>query len=376
MAFLSCDILEVIFLKDKITENDSSTDLKIGSLFDGIGVFPLAASRWGITPIWASEIERAPISITKRHFPNLLHMGDITKIDGGKIPPVHIITFGSPCQNLSNIGKREGLAGSQSSLFYHAIRIIEEMRCATNGTYPIIAVWENVMGAFSSNNRLDFKAVLDSFTKTSVPMPASGVWANAGMVRGNNVDVCWRLLDARYWGKPTLPQRRRRIFLVADFGGTRAREVLFKTRKLQSFSASCGEGRSTSTEAGRISVQKTRGKIPVIRPFQERRMRSTAKDKNKSGFIASFGRTNDPFPTLLAGSVNIFSFWYEGKEEEGYIRQLTPLECERLMGLPEGWTAFGNKGEVISDYARYKAIGNAIAVPCAEYIMAGISETL
>ena len=105
-------------------------------------------------------------------------------------------------------------------------------------------------------------------------------------------------------------------------------------------------------------------------------MRSTAKDKNKSGFIASFGRTNDPFPTLLAGSVNIFSFWYEGKEEEGYIRQLTPLECERLMGLPEGWTAFGNKDEAISDYARYKAIGNAIAVPCAEYIMAGIAEVL
>ncbi|GAE32098.1 hypothetical protein JCM9152_3616 [Halalkalibacter hemicellulosilyticusJCM 9152] len=105
----------------------------------------------------------------------MLHLGDITKIDGGKIPPVHIITFGSPCQNLSNIGNREGLAGSQSSLFYHAIRIIEEMRCATNGTYPVIAVWENVMGAFSSNNRLDFKAVLESFTDTEIPMPTSGV---------------------------------------------------------------------------------------------------------------------------------------------------------------------------------------------------------
>lgn len=105
-------------------------------------------------------------------------------------------------------------------------------------------------------------------------------------------------------------------------------------------------------------------------------MRSTAKDKNKSGFIGSFGRTNDPFPTLLAGSVNNFSFWYEGKERDGYIRQLIPLECERLMGLPEGWTAWGNGNEVISDYARYKAIGNAIAVPCAEYIMAGIAETL
>ncbi|GIN71747.1 hypothetical protein J14TS2_22220 [Bacillus sp. J14TS2] len=352
------------------------TVITLGSLFDGIGVFPLAASRYGITPTWASEVEKAPISITKWHFPNMLHLGDITKIDGGKIPPVHVITFGSPCQNLSNIGKREGLAGSQSSLFYHAIRIIEEMRCATNGTYPVITVWENVMGAFSSNNRLDFKAVLESFTNTEIPMPASGVWANAGMVRGNDVDVCWRLLDAQYWGKPTLAQRRRRIFLVSDFRGNRSREILFKARDLQSLPPSCGKGRLSSASASRISAQKTRRKIPVVRPFQERRMRSTTKDKNRTGFIGSFGRTNDPFPTLLAGAVNIFSFWYEGMEKEGFIRQLTPLECERLMGLPEDWTALGNKGEAISDNARYKALGNAIALPCAEYIMGGIAEVL
>ena len=109
--------------------------LKLGSLFDGIGVFPLAASRNGIIPVWASEIEKSPIAITKRHFPDMEHLGDITKIHGGNIPPVHIITFGSPCQNLSKIGKREGLAGSKSGLFFQAIRIIEEMRCATNGLY-------------------------------------------------------------------------------------------------------------------------------------------------------------------------------------------------------------------------------------------------
>ncbi|MDQ0273524.1 DNA cytosine methyltransferase [Cytobacillus purgationiresistens] len=352
------------------------TDLTLGSLFDGIGVFPLAASHYGIRPIWASEIEKAPISITKRHFPKIHHLGNITKVKGGEIPPVHIITFGSPCQNLSNIGKREGLTGSQSSLFYHAIRIIDEMRCATNGTYPVIAVWENVMGAFSSNNRLDFKAVLESFTNTEIPMPTSGVWANAGMVRGNNVDVAWRMLDAQYWGKPTLAQRRRRIFLVADFGEIRATEILFKARDLQSVFTSCGESRQSSAITSRISTQKARGKIPIIRPFQERRMRSTAKERNEKGFHGSFGRTGDPFPTLLAGSVNYFSFWYEGEEKEGFIRQLTPLECERLMGLPEGWTALGYKDEAISDYARYKAIGNAIAVPCAEYIMAGIAGVL
>ena len=146
------------------------TKLALGSLFDGIGVFPLAASRYKIQPIWAGEIEKDPISITKRYSLNSHYLGEITKIIGGEItkiiggeiPPVHIITFGSPCQKLSNIGKQGGFTGSQSSLFYHAIRIIEEMRCATNGTYPVIAVCENVMGAFSSNNRMDFKAVLES----------------------------------------------------------------------------------------------------------------------------------------------------------------------------------------------------------------------
>ena len=174
-------------------------DIKLGSLFDGIGVFPLAASRCGIRPVWASEIEKAPISITKRHFPDMAHLGDITKVDGGKIPPVHVITFGSPCQNLSLIGNRSGLAGAKSSLFYQAFRIIQEMRDATDNLYPAIAVWENVMGAFSTNDRMDFRAVLSAFSDTEVPMPPSGRWGNAGMVRGGTPDVCWRLMDAQYW---------------------------------------------------------------------------------------------------------------------------------------------------------------------------------
>ena len=117
--------------------------IKLGSLFDGIGVFPLAAARCGITPVWASEIEKAPISITKRHFPDMAHLGDITRMDGGAIPPVHVLTFGSPCQNLSQIGNRDGLAGAKSSLFFQAIRIIKEMRDATDNLFPVIAVWEN-----------------------------------------------------------------------------------------------------------------------------------------------------------------------------------------------------------------------------------------
>lgn len=176
--------------------------LTLGSLFDGIGVFPYAAERNGILPVWASEIEKYPISITMRHFPNMLHLGDITKLDGGKIPAVHVLTFGSPCQNLSLCGTRTGLAGEKSSLFFQAIRIIQEMRDASGGKFPVICLWENVMGAFTSNDGMDFRAVLGAFEDTEISMPTSGNWAGAGMVRGRCPDLAWRLMDARYWAGP------------------------------------------------------------------------------------------------------------------------------------------------------------------------------
>ena len=348
----------------------------MGSLFDGIGAFPLAAVRSGIRPVWASEIEKAPVSITKRHFPDMKQLGDITKLDGGTIPPVHVITFGSPCQNLSMIGKREGLAGRKSGLFYQAVRIIQEMREATDGLYPVITVWENVPGAFSSNDRMDFRAVLESLAGSPVPMPPSGQWASAGMVRGHKALLGWRLMDARYWGSPALVQRRKRVFLVADFGGERTGEILFKPRRMLQAPAPCGKSRDTPAKGDRSSPLKTGREIPIVHPFRERRLRSTAKEQNPEAFLAAFGRPDDPFPTLLARSVDLFSVWLPGKETEGRIRRLTPLECERLMGLPEGWTRYGADGEPISDYARYHALGNAIALPCADYIMAGIREAL
>jgi len=358
-------------------KEDKQKSLTLGSLFDGIGVFPLAAVRCGITPIWASEIEKRPVSITKRHFPGMAHLGDITELDGGKIPPVHVITFGSPCQNLSSIGLREGIAGESSGLFYHAIRIIEEMRCATYGAYPVIAVWENVMGAFSSSNRMDFRAVLESFANTEIPMPATGRWANAGMVRGGQPDLVWRLMDARYWGKPPPPQRRRRIFVVADFGGKRAGEILFKPRDLLDNPTPCGKDGNTAAPGNRISTIKTGGPLPVVYPFHNRTLRSAARKKEPSRFIAGFGKPNDPFPTLLAsGSEGLFSLWYGNDYENGVIRYLTPTEAERLMGLPDGYTAYGCENEIIPDGARFKALGNAIALPCAEYIMLGIKEVL
>lgn len=351
-------------------------DIKLGSLFDGIGVFPLAASRCGIRPVWASEIEKAPISITKRHFPDMVHLGDITKVDGGKIPPVHVITFGSPCQNLSLIGNRSGLAGAKSSLFYQAFRIIQEMRDATDNLYPAIAVWENVMGAFSTNDRMDFRAVLSAFSDTEVPMPPSGRWGNAGMVRGGTPDVCWRLMDAQYWAGSRRLARRQRIFVVADFGGRRAADILFKPRPMLPLPPPCGEGGWAAAEGDRTASFETGRQIPVIHPFQCFRMRGAAKRQEETAFRNSFGLPTDPFPTLLASDVTPFAFWYEGDPKGGCIRFLTETESERLMGLPEGWTKYGADGVEIRPLQRYKALGNAIALPCADYIMAGIYEVL
>ncbi len=216
--------------------------LTLGSLFDGIGGFPLACERNGITPIWASEIEKFPMEVTKIRFPNMLHLGDITKIDGAKIPPVDIICGGSPCQDLSVAsGNRKGLSGERSGLFMEQIRIIKEMReedmkneRPNKSIRPRYAVWENVPGAFSSAEGEDFKAVLEEFCKIydntiTVPRP-QGNWKYAGAILlGGEFSLAWRVLDAQYWG---VPQRRRRIYLVADFGGITAPQILFEQDSL------------------------------------------------------------------------------------------------------------------------------------------------
>ena len=209
--------------------------MKLGSLFDGSGGFPLAGALNGIEPVWASEIEAFPIAVTTNRFPNMKHLGDVSNINGAEIEPVDIITFGSPCQDLSIAGKQAGLhEGERSNLFFQAIRIIKEMRNATSNQFPRYALWENVPGAFSSNNGDDFRAVLQSFCSiceegVSVPRPADGVWQSAGCVLGDGYSIAWRVLDAQYFG---VPQRRRRIFLVGSFANERAGEILFKSEGL------------------------------------------------------------------------------------------------------------------------------------------------
>ena len=217
----------------------SNTTLTLGSLFDGSGGFPLGGLLCGITPVWASEIEPFPIRVTTKRLPFMKHYGDISQMDGGKIEPVDIITFGSPCTDMSIAGRRAGLDGKQSVLFYQAIRIIQEMRDATHGKYPRYIVWENVPGAFSSNHGEDFKAVLEAVIGikepgTQVPMPEKNLWPYADLYMGEQWSVAYRTLDAQHWG---VPQRRRRIFLVADFAGWGAGQVLFESEGLSGYSA-------------------------------------------------------------------------------------------------------------------------------------------
>lgn len=248
--------------------------MKIGSLFDGSGGFPLAAALCGIEPVWASEVEPYPIAVTRSRFPNMKHLGDVSKINGAEIEPVDILSFGSPCQDLSVAGLRQGLRHegkgdeetTRSGLFLEAIRIIKEMREATHGIYPTFAIFENVTGAFSSSKGEDFRTVLNEFVhivepRAEVPPPPNGKWAYADILMGDGFSIAYRVLDAAKWG---VPQRRRRIYLVADLRGQRAGKILFKRPGLQGHNAPRREARErtaaeTQNDVGTADTESVRG---------------------------------------------------------------------------------------------------------------------
>jgi DNA (cytosine-5)-methyltransferase 1 len=439
-------------------------------LFNGIGGFPLAAVKVGIKPVWASEIEAAPISITKRHFPEMRHLGDIGKLDGAEIEPVDIITFGSPCQDLSITGRRAGLAGVRSSLFMEAVRIIKEMRIATNGKYPARIVWENVPGAFSTNRGGDFLTVIEEIAKIaepglSIPRPPEKYrWMAAGSIMGNCWSLAWRVLDAQYWG---VPQRRRRIFLVASFGNQCAGEILFKPESWAGVNAeggSEGEGIAANTQSGAYSagfngwrsitgsIEYEKDRAPCIQATMPPNVITNSQKQytveigyssdrvqlypetavtiksNGGGLGAKTGLYCLPSAYCIVGNtidrtektggngtgvseeisytlntidrhavtVPVSRKGYDCYKEsetgktlqasddittadlivtDYSVRRLTPIECERLQGFPDGWTEYGHDGKRISDSQRYKALGNTVAIPCVVFILCSLKNT-
>lgn len=206
-------------------------------------------------------------------------------------------------------------------------------------------------------------------------MPDSGHWADAGVVRGRRCDLAWRVMDAQYWARPRLA-RRERVFVVADFTGQRAAEILFNARSMHADSRICGAGGLPAAEDHRVASSEAGRQIPVILPFYGFKMRGAAANRNRQQFIRSFGKQTDVFPTILASEQTAFAYYYEDDPLGGCIRYPTEAESERLMGLPADWTKYGADGAEIRSSSRYATIGNSVALPCAEYIMEGIAAAL
>ena len=346
----------------------------------------------------------------------MLHLGDITKINGADVPAVNAIIGGSPCQDLSVAGKRAGLSGERSGLFMEQLRIIKEMRRKDieNGAViprPRYMVWENVPGAFSSNKGEDFRIVLEETAKVveptaAIPRPEKGKWANAGAIVGDGWSIAWRVLDAQFWG---VPQRRRRIALVADFGGQSAPEILFERKGVsrytppsrtpwETFAAALAKRFGGADKArgnsefcnGIIALDRAafnQGENALWNPkITDDGINSTLTSKGPSAVCAAFSSKagsksgsiayrEEQSPTLRSSLLDTSVLKYC----DSTVRRLTPLECERLQGFPDGWTDIGDyidtkgKKRKTSDSARYKALGNSIALPSWVWVLERLS---
>ena len=294
--------------------------MTLGSLFDGIGGFPLAAVHCGGVPVWASEIEPFPMRVTKLRFPDMIHVGDITKLDGAKLPPVDVICGGSPCQDLSVAGLRKGLAGERSGLFMDQVRIVKEMRAederrgvSDDFIRPRYLVWENVPGAFSSANGEDFRAVIEEIVHIKdstchVPRPDTGRWESAGAaILGDQFSLAWRVLDAQYWG---VAQRRRRIFLVADFGGLTAPKILFEQERLPGDPAEGqDQGKGVTAAAGNSSADSDGSRVAEEKQVDIFAVHIDQREEtiNLNGISgALMATTNLQMQTFVAGGMRKF----------------------------------------------------------------------
>ena len=325
--------------------------LTLGSLFDGSGGFPLGGLISGITPVWASEIEPFPIRVTTKRLPFMKHYGDVSKMNGADIEPVDIITFGSPCQDMSIAGRREGLDGSRSSLFYEAVRIVKEMRCKTNGRYPRYIIWENVPGAFSSNKGADFQSVLEEVCSVKgyeIHTPRPEKWSVAGEIVADDFSLAWRVFDAQYWG---VPQRRKRIYLIADLAGGSAGKILFESEGVsgytpqgfRSWQGAAGASEKGSGAAGCVCLNDQGGNRMDVTDGVTCTLRAEAHHPpcvmESAGFCTehsahsrSIGYEEETSPTLRAGTVP--AAVYENHSQD--TRYTGPLETAPTVNATYG----------------------------------------
>lgn len=364
------------------------SEMTLGSLFSGAGGFELAASRRGIQPVWASEIVPFAVSVTSARFPGMAHLGDITKMDGHDIPPVDVISGGSPCQDVSTSSptRSDGIHGKRSGLFWEMIRVIREMKEATNGKSPRYVVFENVPGALSCHRGEDFWQILCAFASLCLPgvhVPRSEKWANAGVVVGDGWSLCWRVLSAEYFG---VAQHRKRLYLVLDCGSERAHEILFERKS--------GEGL-----AGADGTCGQRAAPPIVKCLenlcyavdnhqQDARMRLYPKDAPLPTLTHKMGTGGNNVPLVLCcgnkqiqqsvmteqvSTLNCMHDQQVVYVDDGtgpILRRLTPLECLRAQGYPDDWW----DGVPGSDTAKYRLMGNSVAIPVVEFIMKGIAH--
>lgn len=328
------------------------------------------------------------------------HLGDITLIRGDEIEPVDCIIGGSPCQDLSVAGKRAGLSGARSGLFMEQIRIVREMRKRYGK--PRYMVWENVPGAFSSNKGEDFRVVLEETARVvdesvSIPRPPKDRWAYAGCIMGDGYSIAWRTHDAQFWG---VPQRRRRIALVADFGGESAPEILFEREGLRGNTETGGNPRKRAAGGTEGDTDQTVrygvNHVDMVMCYDMTHANDVIRE---SGDISPtlqsrMGTGGNQIP-LCIGNGQIDQLYASDKVgaldcmhdqkcvmSDSVIRRLTPMECERLQGLPDGWTDIGDwvdskgKKHRDADMPRYKAIGNSIAIPFWLWMLRRMSEYL
>ena len=371
--------------------------LKVLSLFSGVGGFDLGLERATMETVYQCEIDKNCRAILEKHWPLVPKWDDITTLTGeeilSKTPIIDVVAWGSPCQDLSVAGKRAGLAGEKSNLFYEGIRIINELRKATNGKYPAISIWENVAGALNSNGGNDFGLILDEMAKSGASL------------------IEWALLDAQYFG---IPQRRRRVFVVAIFDSRiseRCPDPLFtlgeslrgdnKTRRsakqdtsdtikasarsgrkfIESFTASSfaqykkgvGTLRSYGGDLGggseTLIIDATKAPTRVYKsPVQTLKGRMGTGGNNVPVIAFSHTQGLDSQPSEL----NFPTLRKEGNGhavlEEMKIRRLTPKECERLQGWPDDHTRWRADGKEQTDGHRYRQCGNGVASPVATWI--------